>query len=52
MTLYAHSPYNKSLDFQPLYEHLTGVAELAATFLHPGIDPEWGRLAGMFHDEG
>ena len=52
MTLYAHSPFNQNLDFQPLIQHLTGVAELAASFLHPGIDPEWGRLAGMFHDEG
>lgn len=39
-------------EWQPLLEHLTQVAELAAQFAEPFGAPEWGRCAGLWHDLG
>ncbi len=35
-----------------LVTHLTWTARLAASFIPPGLPPEWGRLLGFFHDLG
>lgn len=50
---YAHSTdsQNKS-DWQPLAEHLEGVARLAEEFAEIFGAGEWGRFAGLLHDSG
>jgi len=50
---YAHSTDNPDKsDWQPLEEHLQGVAELAEEFASVFGAGEWGRLAGLWHDSG
>ena len=53
MTYYAHSSElpDKST-WQPLEEHLRGVAELAEAFAAVFGAGDWGRLAGLLHDAG
>ncbi|PSJ65858.1 CRISPR-associated helicase/endonuclease Cas3 [Kumtagia ephedrae] len=53
MTFYAHSgtPGDKS-DWQPLPEHLKGVAELAAANARPFGMEKAVRVLGLFHDLG
>lgn len=50
---YAHSTDspNKS-DWQPLAEHLDGVARLAEEFAVIFRAGDWGRVAGLLHDAG
>lgn len=47
---YAHSSGRG--DWQPLIEHLEGVARLAEKFAGVFGAGEWGRFAGLFHDAG
>jgi CRISPR-associated endonuclease/helicase Cas3 len=50
---YAHSTDSTDKgDWQPLVEHLEGVARLAEKFADAFGAGEWGRLAGLSHDAG
>jgi len=50
--LIAHTPAETDRDPQSLEEHLSGVAERASAFVGDFADPDWGRLAGVWHDLG
>ncbi|PNU21070.1 CRISPR-associated helicase/endonuclease Cas3 [Geothermobacter hydrogeniphilus] len=53
MEFYAHSTDSPDKeDWQPLEEHLRGVAELAEKFSAAFGAGDWGRLAGLLHDAG
>ncbi len=53
MTLYAHTGTDGSLkDGQLLVDHLTNVADMAATFASPIGASAWARCAGRLHDAG
>jgi CRISPR-associated endonuclease/helicase Cas3 len=50
---YAHSTDNPDKsDWQPLSDHLEGVAKLAEGFAEVFKAGEWGRSAGLLHDLG
>ena len=50
---YAHSTDSSDKsNWQPLVEHLKGVARLAEEFAAVFGAGEWGRFAGLFHDAG
>ncbi|MBA4159855.1 MAG: CRISPR-associated endonuclease Cas3'' [Gemmatimonadetes bacterium] len=50
---YAHTlPDQPEERWEPLAEHLENVAERAASFAAPFGAPEWGELAGLWHDLG
>lgn len=50
---YAHSTDNPDKsDWQPLEEHLLGVAQLAEEFAAVFEAGDWGRAAGLLHDAG
>ncbi|MFA5878936.1 MAG: CRISPR-associated helicase Cas3' [Candidatus Margulisiibacteriota bacterium] len=50
MEYFAHSHPQKS--WQPLEEHLLGVAEFSKKFAEQCSSGEWGYLAGLWHDLG
>jgi len=49
---YAHTAPQAGSDWQLLEDHLRGVAERASNFSESFEAPEWGRLAGLWHDIG
>jgi CRISPR-associated endonuclease/helicase Cas3 len=50
---YAHSTVNMDkANWQPLEDHLRGVARLAEAFATVFGAGEWGRFAGLLHDAG
>lgn len=52
-TFYAHSTDSSDKsNWQPLEEHLEGVAQLAQKFATAFRAGDWGRCAGLFHDAG
>lgn len=53
MDYYAHSMEGQPLEkWQPLEEHLNGVAEMAHNFAKPFGGENWAYLAGLWHDAG
>ncbi len=53
MPLYAHSsPVLPQEQWQELFEHLHGVADMAARFAAPFGGQDWAHAAGLLHDVG
>ncbi len=53
MPLYAHSsPVLPQEQWQELFEHLHGVADMAARFAEPFGARDWAHAAGLLHDVG